>query len=96
VLKLDPGNRYALSNLEKLYEDQHQWDAAYAIAAAARPRCPSAVGRRARLASARTRSSAFLENEFGQAALRGGNYRRSGAAASRPPSSATGATRRRT
>src|SRR6188768_3351822 len=25
VLKLDAGNRYALSNLEKLYEDQHQW-----------------------------------------------------------------------
>src|SRR6476469_219252 len=31
VLKLDPDNRYALSNLEKLYEDQHQWDEAYAM-----------------------------------------------------------------
>ena len=31
VLKLDPENRYALSNLEKLYEDQHQWDEAYAV-----------------------------------------------------------------
>jgi lipopolysaccharide biosynthesis regulator YciM len=30
VLKLDPENRYALSNLEKLYEDQHQWTEAYA------------------------------------------------------------------
>src|SRR3954468_2910872 len=30
VLKLDPENRYALSNLEKLYEDQHQWEQAYA------------------------------------------------------------------
>ena len=31
VLKLDPDNRYALSNLEKLYEDQHQWTDAYAM-----------------------------------------------------------------
>src|SRR6478609_1687347 len=30
VLKLDPANRYALSNLEKLYEEQHQWAEAYA------------------------------------------------------------------
>ena len=29
VLKLDPDNRYALSNLEKMYEEQHQWDDAY-------------------------------------------------------------------
>src|ERR1700755_3289471 len=25
VLRLDPGNRYAMSNLEKLYEEQHPW-----------------------------------------------------------------------
>src|SRR5688500_6499592 len=25
VLRLDPGNEYALANLEKLYEEQHQW-----------------------------------------------------------------------
>ena len=25
VLRLDPKNRYALVNLQKLYEDQHQW-----------------------------------------------------------------------
>ena len=30
VLRLDPENRYALSNLEKLYEEQHQWADAYA------------------------------------------------------------------
>ena len=30
VLRLDPENRYALSNLEKLYEEQHQWQEAYA------------------------------------------------------------------
>ena len=30
VLRMDPGNEYALSNLEKLYEEQHQWQEAYA------------------------------------------------------------------
>ena len=30
VLRLDPGNEYALANLEKLYEEQHQWTEAYA------------------------------------------------------------------
>src|SRR5215210_844578 len=30
VLRLDPENEYALSNLEKLYEEQHQWREAYA------------------------------------------------------------------
>ena len=30
VLRLDPDNQYALSNLEKLYEEQHQWAEAYA------------------------------------------------------------------
>lgn len=71
VLKLDPDNRYALSNLEKLYEDQHQWTEAYAM--------------RQRLASLSAASDggsdsprhdevlAFLENEFGQAALKGGD-----------------------
>jgi lipopolysaccharide assembly protein B len=73
VLKLDPENRYALSNLEKLYEDQHQWDQAYAA--------------RQRLAALSTAAEggpdspkhnevlAFLENEFGQTALRGRDYR---------------------
>src|SRR5438552_2664431 len=70
VLKLDPENRYALSNVEKLHEDQHQWEQAYAA--------------RQRLAALSTPAEggpdspkhnevlAFLENEFGQAALRGG------------------------
>jgi lipopolysaccharide assembly protein B len=31
VLRLDPGNRYAMSNLEKLHEEQHQWTDAYAM-----------------------------------------------------------------
>jgi tetratricopeptide (TPR) repeat protein len=30
VLRLDPENQYALTNLEKLYEEQHQWEEAYA------------------------------------------------------------------
>jgi lipopolysaccharide biosynthesis regulator YciM len=87
VLKLDPDNRYALSNLEKLYEDQHQWNEAYAA--------------RQRLAALSTAAEggpespkhnevlAFLENEFGQAALRGKNYteaaRRFDAAIERDP-----------
>jgi len=31
VLRLDPKNRYALVNLQKLYEEQHQWDDALAL-----------------------------------------------------------------
>lgn len=73
VLRLDPVNRYALANLEKLYEDQHQWDQAYA-----------ARQKLAALASAGDGSLesprhdevlAFLENEFGQAALKGSDLR---------------------
>src|SRR6185369_8223504 len=73
VLKLDPQNRYALSNLEKLHEDQHQWDQAYSA--------------RQRLAALSTGADggpesprhnevlAFLENEFGQAARRTGDLK---------------------
>src|SRR5918999_4718452 len=64
VLKLGPDNRYALSNLEKLYEDQHQWTEAYAM--------------RQRLAALSSSISqarhqeilAFLENELGLEALK--------------------------
>ena len=31
VLRLDPQNEYALVNLEKLHEEQHQWTEAYEI-----------------------------------------------------------------
>src|SRR5690242_17615835 len=73
VLKLDPDNRYALSNLEKLHEDQHQWKEAYAM--------------RQRLAALSANAGggvdsprhdevlAFLENEFGQAALKSGDMK---------------------
>ena len=31
MLRLDPKNRYALVNLQKLYEDQHQWPEALRV-----------------------------------------------------------------
>jgi lipopolysaccharide biosynthesis regulator YciM len=68
VLRLDPDNRYALSNLEKLYEEQHQWHEAYAT--------------RRKLAALATPDSqpmhqeilAFLEMELGLAALKRTDY----------------------
>src|SRR5689334_23349594 len=73
VLRLDPENRYALSNLEKLYEDQHQWEQAYAmrqkLAALSSGRDGSAESPR------HEEVLAFLENEFGQAALKSNDLR---------------------
>ncbi len=68
VLRLDPDNQYALSNLEKLYEEQHQWAEAYAT--------------RHKLARRDTDTSqarhqeilAFLENELGLDALKRMDY----------------------
>ena len=68
VLRLDPDNQYALSNLEKLYEEQHQWAEAYAT--------------RRKLARRDTDTSqsrhqeilAFLENELGLDALKRMDY----------------------
>ena len=68
VLRLDPGNEYALTNLEKLYEEQHQWREAYAtrqkLAAAAdetrRPRHQETL--------------AFLEDALGREALQRMDY----------------------
>ena len=68
VLRLDPGNEYALSNLEKLYEEQHQWHEAYAtrqkLAAAApddeKPKHQQIL--------------AFLEDELGRDALKRMDY----------------------
>ncbi len=64
VVKLDPGNQYALLNLEKLHEEQHQWREAQVI----RQRMTEA-------ASATTGPHdqailAFLENELGLQAMR--------------------------
>ena len=68
VLRLDPDNQYALSNLEKLYEEQHQWAEAHAT--------------RRKLARRDTDTSqsrhqeilAFLENELGLDALKRMDY----------------------
>ena len=68
VLRLDPDNEYALANLEKLYEEQHQWSEAYAT--------------RLKLAKRDSDTSqsrhheilAFLENELGLDALKRMDY----------------------
>jgi lipopolysaccharide biosynthesis regulator YciM len=67
VLRLDPRNRYALVNLEKLHEEQHQWPEAYRI--------------RQQLTSASERDDeprnreilAFLETQLGEQARRQGD-----------------------
>ncbi len=64
VLRLDPKNEYALVNLQKLHEEQHQWTEAYDT--------------RQKLATLSTLDSrpqneailAFLENEIGLEAMR--------------------------
>jgi lipopolysaccharide assembly protein B len=71
VLKLDPDNRYALSNLEKLYEDQHQWTEAYAVRQKLAALSATPDGRPD--SPRHDEVLAFLENEFGQAALKGGD-----------------------
>ncbi len=66
VLRLDPPNQYALLYLQKLHEEQHQWQEAYAI--------------RQRLANLATETEkprnhailAFLENELGVQDLKRG------------------------
>jgi lipopolysaccharide biosynthesis regulator YciM len=66
VLRLDPKNRYALVNLQKLHEDQHQWGDA------ARVREEIAkidAGRKAEDQPI----LAFLRNEVGQAAVKAGD-----------------------
>ena len=69
VLRLDPDNHYALSNLEKLYEEQHQWAEAYAM------RQKLARARQPRDAAARHQEIlAFLENELGLEALKRMDY----------------------
>ena len=70
VLKLDPDNRYALSNLEKLYEDQHQWTEAFAVRQKLAALSANADGSES---PRHDEVLAFLENEFGRAALKGGD-----------------------
>jgi lipopolysaccharide biosynthesis regulator YciM len=73
VLRLDPDNEYALLNLEKLHEEQHQWQDAYEL----RQRRARAAGKKGDARSSET--LAFLENELGLQALAQGD--RAGAAA---------------
>jgi lipopolysaccharide biosynthesis regulator YciM len=67
VLRLDPANKYALGNLQKLYEEQHQWQEAY------NTRRQLAAGDRGGSAARHTMILAFLENALGTEALRAGN-----------------------
>jgi lipopolysaccharide assembly protein B len=67
VLRLDPENAYALANLEKLHEEQHQWREAYEI----RQRLASLAGKQGETRFSET--LAFLENELGLQALKRGD-----------------------
>ncbi len=64
VLRLDPGNEYALVNLEKLYEEQHQWKEAYATRQKLAAASPDAEKPR------HQRILAFLENALGLDAVK--------------------------
>jgi lipopolysaccharide biosynthesis regulator YciM len=64
VLRLDPKNEYALLNLQKLHEEQHQWTEAYDT----RQRLSSLSAGEARPQNQAI--LAFLENEIGVEAMR--------------------------
>jgi lipopolysaccharide assembly protein B len=69
VLRFDPKNAYALVNLQKLHEEQHQWEEACAVRRrlikltepGEQPRNQQILG--------------FLENELGQELVKGGDTR---------------------
>src|SRR5262245_32863859 len=68
VLRLDPDNQYALTNLEKLYEEQHQWSDAYTTR-------QKLARRDSEMSQARHHEIlAFLENELGLDALKRMDY----------------------
>ena len=69
VLRLDPENEYALVNLEKLHEEQHQWQEAYDVRRRLAQRSPHAA------AESHDRILAFLETELGREALRRMDYK---------------------
>ncbi|HEY6213848.1 MAG TPA: tetratricopeptide repeat protein [Vicinamibacterales bacterium] len=68
VLRLDPQNEYALLNLQKLHEEQHQWTEAYDT----RQRLSKLSAMDARPQSEAI--LAFLENEIGLEAMRRKDY----------------------
>jgi lipopolysaccharide biosynthesis regulator YciM len=69
VLRLDPRNEYALLNLQKLHEEQHQWTKAYDT----RQRLSTLADTGSRPHSQAI--LAFLENEIGLEAMRRKDYR---------------------
>jgi lipopolysaccharide biosynthesis regulator YciM len=68
VLRLDPKNEYALLNLQKLHEDQHQWTEAYDT----RQRLAKLTA--GSLPSQSQAILAFLDNEIGLEAMRRKDY----------------------
>lgn len=68
VLRLDPENAYALENIQKLHEEQHQWTEAYDT----RQRLTSLAAIDSRPQSQSI--LAFLENEIGHEAARRGDH----------------------
>jgi len=68
VLRLDPDNEYALSNLEKLYEEQHQWADAHKT----RQKLASLDGPATQ--PGHLGILAFLENELGMQSLKQGDH----------------------
>ena len=68
VLRLDNDNPYALANLEKLYEEQHQWGEAYATRVKLARRDPDTSQAR------HHEIMAFLDNELGLDALKRMDY----------------------
>ncbi len=69
VLRFDPDNQYALVNLEKLQEDQHQWQGAYEI----RQKLIRQAGEGN--LSGNQAILAFLETELGLEAMKRQDYR---------------------
>src|SRR5689334_22039395 len=67
VLRLDPKNEYALVNLQKLHEEQHQWTEAYDT----RQRLRQLTANQSPQSQA---ILAFLENEIGLEAMRRRDY----------------------
>ena len=67
VARLDPKNRYAFVNLQKLYEDQHQW----AEAAAVREKIALIDGN----PEENNQILGFLRNEVGETLMNGGDDR---------------------
>ena len=92
VLKLDPDNEYALVNLEKLHEDQHQWQEAYVT----RQKLARSPGRATSRSREHQEILAFLENELGLQALQGMDDCRGGAPLRGGDRARSRATRRRT